>query len=234
MLVQGASPWKVASDTPIRIGAAACALLGVIALGVHFGAAPPLPPPDAGATEVADIGMRYHSILLLGAWLQATGTLLCVVFFITLVHLAGGAARLSGLLTVVGAGTLLVVSVIEGAFTIDWAQAAVNRHPAVALSSYDATPGDRPEHTRWWPDSAPAHRRCDAAPATPSMPTAPGAPRWPESSHRGPDQAQSLPAAPTSDTGPSGLGPDEAGPRPPQPANGCLAFDSCQLRSRHR
>jgi hypothetical protein len=137
MLAQGASPWKVASDTPIRIGAAACALLGVIALGVYFGAAPPLPPPDAGATQVADIGMRYHSILLLGAWLQATGTLLCVVFFITVVHLAGGAARLSGLLTVVGAGTLLAVSVIEGAFTIDWAQAAVNRHPAVALSSYD-------------------------------------------------------------------------------------------------
>lgn len=45
--------------------------------------------------------------------------------------------RLSGLLAVVGAATLLAVSVIEGAFTIDWAQAAVNGHPAVALSSHD-------------------------------------------------------------------------------------------------
>jgi hypothetical protein len=127
----------LAQAASIRVGAAACGLVGVIALGVYFGAAPPLPPPDAGATQVADIGFRYHDILLLGAWLQATGTLLCVVFLIALVHLAGGAARLSGLLTVVGSGTLLAVSVIEGAFTSDWAQAAVNGHAAVALSSYD-------------------------------------------------------------------------------------------------
>jgi hypothetical protein len=137
MLAQVASTWKVVSDASIRVGAAACGLVGVTALGVYFGAAPPLPPPDAGATQVADIGVRYHGILLLGAWLQATGTLLCVVFFVALVQLAGGAARLSGLLTVVGASTLLAVSVIEGAFTSDWAQAAVNGHPAVALSSYD-------------------------------------------------------------------------------------------------
>jgi hypothetical protein len=31
-------------------------------------------------------------------------------------------------------------------------------------------------------------------------------------------------AAPTSDTGPSGLGPDEVRRRPPQPTNGCLAI----------
>ena len=137
MLAQVAPTWKAPSDASIRVGAAACGLVGVIALGIYFGAAPPLPPLDAGATQVADIGIRDHGILFLGAWLQATGTLLCVVFFTTLVHLAGGVRRLSGLLAVVGAATLLTVSVIEGAFTIDWAQAAVNGHPAVALSSYD-------------------------------------------------------------------------------------------------
>jgi hypothetical protein len=137
MLAQVATTWKAAPDASIRVGAAACGLVGVIALGIYFGAAPPLPPLNAGATQVADAGMHDHGILFLGAWLQATGTLLCVVFFIALVQLAGGVRRLSGLLTVVGAGTLLAVSVIEGAFTIDWAQAAANGHPAAALSSYD-------------------------------------------------------------------------------------------------
>jgi hypothetical protein len=120
-----------------RVVPAACGLLGVVALGVYFGAAPPLPPPDAGAAEVAGVGLRYHGTLFLGAWLQATGTLLCVVFFVALVQLAGGATRPSGLLTVVGAGTLLAVAVVEGAFTVDWAQAAADGHPAVALSSYE-------------------------------------------------------------------------------------------------
>jgi hypothetical protein len=96
-----------------------------------------MPPPDAGAAEVAGVGLRYHGTLFLGAWLQATGTLLCVVFFVALVQLAGGATRPSGLLTVVGAGTLLAVTVVEGAFTVDWAQAAADGHPAVALSSYE-------------------------------------------------------------------------------------------------
>jgi hypothetical protein len=120
-----------------RVVPAACGLLGVVALAVYFGAAPPLPPPDAGAAEVAGVGLRYHGTLFLGAWLQATGTLLCVVFFVALVQLAGGATRPSGLLTVVGAGTLLAVAVVEGAFTVDWAQAAADGHPAVALSSYE-------------------------------------------------------------------------------------------------
>jgi hypothetical protein len=89
MLAQVAPTRKPASDASIRLLAAACGLVGVIALGVYFGAAPPLPPLDAGPAQVADIGMRDHGILFLGAWLQATGTLLCVVFFIALVQLAG-------------------------------------------------------------------------------------------------------------------------------------------------
>jgi len=55
-----------------------------------------------------------------------------------------------------------------------------------------------------------------------------GAPRWSEWSRRGPGQARSPPAAPTSNTDPSGLDRDEVGPRPPQPANGCLVCDNCR------
>jgi hypothetical protein len=41
------------------------------------------------------------------------------------------------------------------------------------------------------------------------MATARRWPRWPESRHRGPGRARSLPAAPTSDTDPRGFGLDD-------------------------
>jgi hypothetical protein len=137
MRVQAHPDSTAAPARPTRVLAAVCGILGVIALGVYFGAAPPLPALDASAPQVADVGARYHLLLLLGAWLQATGTLLCVVFFLALVWLAAATTRLAGMLTMVGAATLLAVTAIEGAFTIDWAQAAANGHAATALTSYD-------------------------------------------------------------------------------------------------
>jgi hypothetical protein len=104
---------------------------------VYFAAAPPLPPADASVAQVAAVATRYHDKWLLGAWLQATGSLLSVVFFLGLVHLAGGPARLAGLLTLLGSAVLLAVVLIEGVFTIDLALAAANGHPETALSSYD-------------------------------------------------------------------------------------------------
>src|SRR5258708_6509117 len=75
--------------------------------------------------------------MFLGAWLQATGSLLSVVFFLALVHRAGGAARLAGMLTILGSAVLLAVVLIEGVFTMDLAQAAANGHPETALTSFD-------------------------------------------------------------------------------------------------
>jgi hypothetical protein len=121
----------------LRALAALCGILGVVALGVYFGAAPPLPAPDANLAQVAEVGARYHDLLFLGAWLQATGTLLCVVFLLALVRLADAATRLAGMLTIVGAATLLAVAAVEGAFTIDWAQAAGDGHGVAALTSYE-------------------------------------------------------------------------------------------------
>jgi hypothetical protein len=122
---------------PVRLLAAASGIVGVAALGVYFGAAPPLPALDASAAQVAEVGARYHGILFVGAWLQATGTLLCVAFFGALVWLAAATTRLAGMLVMVGAASLLAVAAIEGAFTIDWAQAAVDGHAAAALTSYE-------------------------------------------------------------------------------------------------
>ncbi len=116
---------------------ALCGISGTILLGIYFTAAPPLPPANATIAQVAQVAIQYHTAWFLGAWLQATGSLLSVVFFLSLVHRAGGATRLAGMLTLLGSAVLLAVILIEGVFTMDLAQATANGHLQTALTSYD-------------------------------------------------------------------------------------------------
>jgi hypothetical protein len=83
------------------------------------------------------VATQYHNVWLLGAWLQATGSLLSVIFFLGLVQLSGASTRLSGMLTLLGSAVLLGVVLIEGVFTIDLAQAAADGHQATSVSSFD-------------------------------------------------------------------------------------------------
>jgi len=87
--------------------------------------------------QVVSVATRYHTLWFLGTWLQATGSLLSVVFFLALVQRAGATARLAGLLTILGSAVLLAVVLVEGVFTIDLAQAAVNGHQVTSLTSFD-------------------------------------------------------------------------------------------------
>jgi hypothetical protein len=87
--------------------------------------------------QVVSVATQYHDMWFLGTWLQATGTLLSVVFFIAFAHRAGASTQLAGLLTVLGSAVLLAVVLIEGVFTINLAQAAVNGHQATSLTSFD-------------------------------------------------------------------------------------------------
>src|SRR5919199_4081254 len=120
-----------------RILVALCGILGVAALGVYFAAPFPMPPANATVTQVTGFAERYHNMLLLGEWLQATGSLLSVVFFLAIVHLAGAATRFAGMLTVLASAVLLAVGLLEGALTMDVAQATANGHPETALTSFD-------------------------------------------------------------------------------------------------
>jgi hypothetical protein len=87
--------------------------------------------------QVVSVATQYHNVWFLGTWLQATGSLLSVVFFLALVQGAGETARLAGLLTSLGSAVLLAVVLIEGVFTLDLAQAAVNGHQVTSLTSFD-------------------------------------------------------------------------------------------------
>src|SRR5260370_42509475 len=124
-----------------RILIALSGILGTVLLGMYFGVGFSIGlaqlPPDATMAQVVSVATQYHNLWFLGTWLQATGTLLSVVFFLALVHRAGGTVRLAGMLTILGAAVLLAVVLIEGVFTIDLAQAAANGHPETALTSFD-------------------------------------------------------------------------------------------------
>jgi hypothetical protein len=116
-------------------------LLGVVLLGLYFGVGFSVGlaqlPPDAPASQVVDLATRYHDLWFLGTWLQATGSMLSVLFFLALVQRAGAVTRLAGLLTLLGSATLLAVVLIEGVFTLDLAQAAANGRTVTSLTSFD-------------------------------------------------------------------------------------------------
>jgi hypothetical protein len=113
-------------------------VVGIVFLGLYFGVGAAVGlgtlPPGASTAQVLHVATQYHNLWLLGAWLQAMGSLLSIIFFL---GLAGGATRLAGTLTLLGSAVLLGVVLIEGVFTIDLAQAAADGHQATSISSFD-------------------------------------------------------------------------------------------------
>ena len=124
-----------------RILIALCGILGTVLLGLYFGVGFSVGlaqlPADTTAAQVVSIGKEYRTLWFLGTWFQATGSLLSVVFFLALVQRSGRMGSLAGLLTIVGSAVLLAVVLVEGVFTIDLAQAAVNGHSTTSLTSFD-------------------------------------------------------------------------------------------------
>lgn len=124
-----------------RILSALCGIFGTVLLGLYFGVgfSAGLAQLSSSATQaqVVSVATQYHTLWFLGTWLQATGSLLSVVFFLALVQRSGATAKLAGLLTIVGSAVLLAVVLIEGVFTLDLAQAAANGHLVTSLTSFD-------------------------------------------------------------------------------------------------
>jgi len=94
-----------------------CGIVGVVLILVSFKINPG-PPPGATSVELMRFGQQHHASVLWGAWLQAVGPVLIVLFAFSLVHLAGAAQRVAGWMTFFGATTLMMVSLIEITFYI--------------------------------------------------------------------------------------------------------------------
>jgi len=90
-------------------------VVGVVLIFLSFSINPG-PPPGASSAELVKFGQQYYASVLWGAWLQAVGPVLIVLFAFSLVHLAGATLRLSGWMTFFGSTTLMTVSLIEITF----------------------------------------------------------------------------------------------------------------------
>src|ERR1700693_3329642 len=88
------------------------------------------PPPGATSAELVKFGQQHYAAVLWGAWLQAVGPVLIVLFAFALVHLAGATQRLAGWMTLFGATILMTVSLVEITFYIS----ALNPDPAMMPS----------------------------------------------------------------------------------------------------
>lgn len=89
------------------------------------------PPRGANPAEVAKFAQQNYARVLWGAWMQAVGPVLIVLFAFVLVHLAGATQRLAGWMTFFGATILMTVSLIEITFYIG----ALYSDPAIMPSA---------------------------------------------------------------------------------------------------
>lgn len=130
------------SDRSLARIAAGCRILGTIALTLYFNAPALTSCPCASAFPQLSAFIRIHpDLLYAGVWLQATGTLLSVIFFLTIVHLARATNRLSGLIAIVAAASLLTVVLVEGTFLAAIPQAVSARDTATFTTAFALSNG---------------------------------------------------------------------------------------------
>lgn len=98
--------------------AAACGIVGPILLVIYFAAPAFTGWPYSGASpERLIVYATAHAWLFYaGAWLQATGTLLSLAFYLALLRAAGATSGFWGSLLLLTGSSLLAVVLVEAAF----------------------------------------------------------------------------------------------------------------------
>ena len=91
-------------------------LLGAIMLGVSFAINPGPPQDHPTPDQLIAFGNTYHAQVLTGAWLQAVGTVLLIIFGLAVVHIAGATDRFAGWLILFGGCILTVTGLVEVTF----------------------------------------------------------------------------------------------------------------------
>ena len=128
------------SDKRLHYFLSSCGVLGCIALLVYFSAPYiifPFPSANASSLQIVASAKTYAVDYLLAAWLQGSGTLLILVFVLGLVHSAKAWNSFAGWMTMLAAAAVLVLSLNEGSYFVDVAQAVTNGHTEAATTSFD-------------------------------------------------------------------------------------------------
>jgi hypothetical protein len=106
-------------------------IIGVTMIGVSF-AINNGPEPNATIEQLIEFGQKNYAYIMWGAWLQAVGPGLIIVFALSVVYLAKAMNTVPGWLTLFGGGVLMMVSLAEVVFYIS---ALNNNYAPMAIIS---------------------------------------------------------------------------------------------------
>lgn len=136
----------VGSGLPVRwlrrLGAAS-GIGGPLLLVAYFVIPTMIGWPAAGAppAQLADYATSHELLFYAGGWLQVTGALLSIVFFLILLHLSAARQRLAGSATIVGCALLLSVVAIEAALLEAVPMAAATGDHATVATAFALSNG---------------------------------------------------------------------------------------------
>lgn len=131
------------SDRRLRRLGGASGIAGPLALTIYFTAPAVTGWPYAGASpdQLIQYATSHQSLFFAGAWFQATGAMLSVLFFLVLIELAGARSRLSGSVAIVGSALLLAVVVVEAALLVAVPMGAANHDAATVATTFALSNG---------------------------------------------------------------------------------------------
>lgn len=112
------------STRMFRLLIALIGFIGVVALMISFSINPG-PPAGSTVAQVMTWGKAHETLILAGAWLQAFGSLMSVIFIFALIHLAGAAQKLIGWITAFAVVAIMGVSLVEVSFYISAVQSGL-------------------------------------------------------------------------------------------------------------
>lgn len=117
---EGALKSPRATGMRARVWMAVSGLVGLGALAAYYVSPYLASWPNGGgsASAIAAYGSSHETLFFAAAWLQATGTMLIVIFFLGLVAAAGAVTRLSGLVVILASISLLSLVLVEALLAV--------------------------------------------------------------------------------------------------------------------
>lgn len=99
--------------------------------------------PNAGASPatLTAYAAAHRLLFFGGGWLQATGALLSIVFFLVLLQLSGNRGHLAGAIALTGCAVLLSVVMIEAALLEEVPLAAANADQSTVATAFALSNG---------------------------------------------------------------------------------------------
>jgi hypothetical protein len=127
----------------LRVAGAAAGIAGTVLLVAYFTVPALVHWPAAGESpgKLLAYATAHRLLFYVGGWLQATGSLLSIVFYLVLLELSGARGRLAGSAVLTGCALLLAVVMIEAALLEAVPVAAANGDQATVATTFALSNG---------------------------------------------------------------------------------------------